>query len=153
MELVDVVDSKSTAGDSVPVRVRSPAPKKQIPVRVSAFLLTGRTRTAGESLGSESTAADGSTTWGPRKACFVGGGKAKAQLEFSACGKCNIVACALTKRVAGGRRGTQPHRRQGHSSGTPTGHRHIFSTHNRQKDGISAVLYLFISGLSVRQSI
>ena len=26
MELVDVVDSKSTAGDSVPVRVRSPAP-------------------------------------------------------------------------------------------------------------------------------
>ena len=27
MELVDVVDSKSTAGDSVPVRVRSPAPK------------------------------------------------------------------------------------------------------------------------------
>ena len=29
MELVDVVDSKSTAGDSVPVRVRSPAPKKK----------------------------------------------------------------------------------------------------------------------------
>ena len=28
MELVDVVDSKSTAGDSVPVRVRSPAPIK-----------------------------------------------------------------------------------------------------------------------------
>ena len=27
MELVDVVDSKSTASDSVPVRVRSPAPK------------------------------------------------------------------------------------------------------------------------------
>ena len=27
MELVDVVDSKSTAGDSVPVRVRSPAPQ------------------------------------------------------------------------------------------------------------------------------
>lgn len=27
MELVDVVDSKSTAGDSVPVRARSPAPK------------------------------------------------------------------------------------------------------------------------------
>ena len=25
--MVDVVDSKSTAGDSVPVRVRSPAPK------------------------------------------------------------------------------------------------------------------------------
>ena len=29
MELVDVVDSKSTAGDSVPVRVRSPAPKRE----------------------------------------------------------------------------------------------------------------------------
>jgi hypothetical protein len=27
MELADVVDSKSTAGDSVPVRVRPPAPK------------------------------------------------------------------------------------------------------------------------------
>ena len=27
--MVDVVDSKSTAGDSVPVRVRSPAPRKQ----------------------------------------------------------------------------------------------------------------------------
>jgi len=37
---------------------------------------------------------------GPRKACFAGRGKAKAQMEFSACGKCNIVACALTKRVA-----------------------------------------------------
>ena len=30
MELVDVVDSKSTAGDSVPVRVRPPAPIKVI---------------------------------------------------------------------------------------------------------------------------
>ena len=29
MELVDVVDSKSTAGDSVPVRVRPPAPKNE----------------------------------------------------------------------------------------------------------------------------
>ena len=28
VELVDVVDSKSTAGDSVPVRVRSPAPRR-----------------------------------------------------------------------------------------------------------------------------
>ena len=31
MELVDVVDSKSTAGDSVPVRVRSPAPNQYNP--------------------------------------------------------------------------------------------------------------------------
>ena len=28
MKLVDVADSKSAAGDSVPVRVRSPAPRK-----------------------------------------------------------------------------------------------------------------------------
>ena len=32
--MVDVVDSKSTASDGVPVRVRSPAPKKQ-PVRIA----------------------------------------------------------------------------------------------------------------------
>ena len=31
MELVDVVDSKSTAGDSVPVRVRPPAPIQKKP--------------------------------------------------------------------------------------------------------------------------
>ena len=31
MELVDVVDSKSTASDGVPVRVRPPAPKYGIP--------------------------------------------------------------------------------------------------------------------------
>ena len=31
MELVDVVDSKSTAGNSVPVRVRPPAPKPENP--------------------------------------------------------------------------------------------------------------------------
>ena len=36
MELVDVVDSKSTAGDSVPVRVRSPAPKTAVPLRGAA---------------------------------------------------------------------------------------------------------------------
>ena len=33
MELVDVVDSKSTAGDSVPVRVRSPAPYYDVTLR------------------------------------------------------------------------------------------------------------------------
>ena len=37
MELVDVVDSKSTAGDSVPVRVRSPAPKKKREAKASLF--------------------------------------------------------------------------------------------------------------------
>ena len=40
MELVDVVDSKSTAGDSVPVRVRSPAPKKLNPCRGWAFFMS-----------------------------------------------------------------------------------------------------------------
>ena len=37
MELVDVVDSKSTAGDSVPVRVRSPAPKQKATAKAVAF--------------------------------------------------------------------------------------------------------------------
>ena len=37
---------------------------------------------------------------GPHKASFVGRGKAKTQAVFPACGKYNIVACALTKRVA-----------------------------------------------------
>ena len=48
MELVDVVDSKSTAGDSVPVRVRSPAPIKAIvnDTFTMAFILCWkRTRT------------------------------------------------------------------------------------------------------------
>ena len=37
----------------------------------------------------------------PAKAkAFVGRGKAKIQVEFPACRKCNIVSCALTKRVA-----------------------------------------------------
>ena len=39
MELVDVVDSKSTAGDSVPVRVRSPAPPKRDILPDVSFLL------------------------------------------------------------------------------------------------------------------
>ena len=38
MELADVVDSKSTAGDSVPVRVRPPAPtEKNTPTGCSSF--------------------------------------------------------------------------------------------------------------------
>ena len=37
--MVDVVDSKSTAGDSVPVRVRSPAPIKTAPPSGVLFLL------------------------------------------------------------------------------------------------------------------
>ena len=64
------------------------------------ILCTSRTRTVGESPRSDPTAAGGRNTWGPHKACFVGRGEAKAQVEFSACGKCNIVTCALTKRVA-----------------------------------------------------
>ena len=48
MELVDVVDSKSTAGDSVPVRVRSPAPIKAMEndtFSVAFILCWKRTRT------------------------------------------------------------------------------------------------------------
>ena len=44
--MVDVVDSKSTAGDSVPVRVRSPAPSKRERLLPLSFTLcSGRTRT------------------------------------------------------------------------------------------------------------
>ena len=45
MELVDVVDSKSTGSDTVPVRVRPPAPK--IPILLTEcrdFFVTVRTR-------------------------------------------------------------------------------------------------------------
>ena len=59
MELVDVVDSKSTAGDSVPVRVRSPAPKYGIPEPGIPYFIARRTRTVGESPGSEGSAAGG----------------------------------------------------------------------------------------------
>ena len=38
MELADVVDSKSTAGDSVPVRVRPPAPNENPFTKVDGFL-------------------------------------------------------------------------------------------------------------------
>ena len=41
MELVDVVDSKSTAGDSVPVRVRSPPPKQKATAFAVAFCFGG----------------------------------------------------------------------------------------------------------------
>ena len=64
------------------------------------FKIVGKDEVASSNLGSEATAASGRNTWGPRKAGFAGKGEAKTQVEFSACGKCNIVACALTKRVA-----------------------------------------------------
>ena len=53
MELVDVVDSKSTDGDIVPVRVRPPAPINPIvndTFTMGFIFCTGRTRTVGESL-------------------------------------------------------------------------------------------------------
>lgn len=38
MELADVVDSKSTGGDTVPVRVRPPAPKKRVEYSTRFYL-------------------------------------------------------------------------------------------------------------------
>ena len=62
MELADVVDSKSTAGDSVPVRVRPPAPinaTENDTFSVAFILCWKRTRTAGESLATSPSAAGG----------------------------------------------------------------------------------------------
>ena len=67
MELVDVVDSKSTAGDSVPVRVRSPAPKYGIPHRGVSHIfmpVSRQTRTVGESLAVSPSAASGGCSEG-----------------------------------------------------------------------------------------
>ena len=55
-------NSKSAAGDSVPVRVRSPAPINPIvndTFTMGFILCTGRARTACESPGSEGSAAGG----------------------------------------------------------------------------------------------
>ena len=62
MELVDVVDSKSTDGDIVPVRVRPPAPINPIvndTFTMGFIFCIGRTRTGGESPGSEGSGAGG----------------------------------------------------------------------------------------------
>ena len=79
MELVDVVDSKSTDGDIVPVRVRPPAPKTSRPQRGrDVFCAGGRKRERSSSLGREPTAASGGVKEGERVAgvdegrrCFV----------------------------------------------------------------------------------
>ena len=47
MELVDVVDSKSTASDGVPVRVRPPAPKESPRMGTLFWYLRAETRTEG----------------------------------------------------------------------------------------------------------
>ena len=39
MELADVVDSKSTGGDTVPVRVRPPAPADSVRIQYRNLLL------------------------------------------------------------------------------------------------------------------
>ena len=51
MELVDVVDSKSTAGDSVPVRVRSPAPRgRKVHFATTFFYTHGEKNSSARSL-------------------------------------------------------------------------------------------------------
>ena len=54
-------------------------------------------RPTGSIDGAEKASPKGSPQ---RRMAFVGRGEAKAQVEFSACGKWNIVACASTREVA-----------------------------------------------------
>ena len=100
MELVDVVDSKSTAGDSVPVRVRPPAPINPIvnDTFTMGFIFVP--------VGLEPQVR----VWGARGAL--------------------PVADEATRASGSGRRGTKAFESRGHSSGTATGHRHIFTRNN-----------------------
>ena len=90
------MDGQSLRHDFVVPRPAGPAPLLSASQTFSP--LTGKSTLY--TRGSDGSAAGGREKRGPRKACFVGRGKAKAQAVFSACRKHNNVTCALTKRVA-----------------------------------------------------
>ena len=58
MELVDVVDSKSTASDGVPVRVRSPAPhRSKLFIACSDFFIRDNLFVRGDKCGIQKVAS------------------------------------------------------------------------------------------------
>ena len=72
MELVDVVDSKSTAGDSVPVRVRSPAPRRsKRHIVCSDFFTKVRARSRRCSSFPNRTRCRWASVWGRRFAAVL----------------------------------------------------------------------------------
>ena len=123
--MVDVVDSKSTAGDSVPVRVRSPAPNKKERL-LPLFFIWERKRTRTHLNATRTSVAR--CGWTQRNLNFLPTGE-NANRVRGARGALP-VADEATRASGRGRCATQPHRRQGAHRITATGHRHHLADPN-----------------------